>query len=75
MHRAIITSKRAMTIEFKQAIGVRTKFKHKTYNHVGWQGKSCISHSGAYNTMFWFKLCLNWAMHGSIQGNTWQYQQ
>jgi hypothetical protein len=59
-----------MVIEFKQAIGVRTKFKHKRSNRVGWQGKSCSCRGGAYNTIFWFKLCLNWAMRGSIHGNT-----
>jgi hypothetical protein len=68
-------SKRAMVIEFKQAIGVRTKFKQKKSNRVGWLGKSCSCRSGAYNTMLWFKLCLNWAIHGSINGNTWQYQK
>jgi hypothetical protein len=67
--------KRAVVIEFKQAIGVRTKFKQKKSNRVGSQGKSCSSRSGAYNTMFWFKLCLNWAIHGSAHGNTWQYQK
>jgi hypothetical protein len=52
-----------MVIEFKQAIGVCTKFKQKKSNRVGWQGKSCSCRSGAYNTM-------NWAIHGSIHGNT-----
>jgi hypothetical protein len=41
MHRAIKIGKRAMVIEFKQAIGGRTKFKQKKYYRVGWQGKSC----------------------------------
>jgi hypothetical protein len=59
-----------MVIEFKQAIGVRPRFKQKKYNHVGWQGKLCSYRSGAYNQIFWFKLCLNWAIHGSIHGNT-----
>jgi hypothetical protein len=67
-----------MVIEFKQAIGVRAHFKQKKSNYVGWQGKSCSCRSGAYNTIFWFKLCLNWAIHGSIHGsihcNTWQYK-
>jgi hypothetical protein len=40
-----------MVIEFKQAIGVRTKFKQKKSNRVGWQGKSCSCRSVAYNTM------------------------
>jgi hypothetical protein len=69
-HRAIIRTKRAMVIEFKQAIGVRVKFKQKKSNRVGWEGKSCGCRSGAYNIKFWFKLCLNWAIHGSIHGNT-----
>jgi hypothetical protein len=63
-----------MMIEFKQAIGERAQFKQKKFNHVGWQGKSYSCHSGASNIKFWFKLCLNWAIHGSIHGNTWQYK-
>jgi hypothetical protein len=35
-----------MVIEFKQAIGVRTRFKQKKYNPVGWQGKLYSSRSG-----------------------------
>jgi hypothetical protein len=62
-----------MVIEFKQAIGGCAQFKQEKNNRVGWQGKSCSCCSGAYNTEIWFKLCLNWAKHGSIHGNTWQY--
>jgi hypothetical protein len=61
-----------MVIEFKQAMGVRTEFKQKKSNRVGWHGKSCSFCSGAYNTMLLFKLCLNsaiLALHMAIHGN------
>jgi hypothetical protein len=64
-----------MVIEFKQAMGVRTEFKQKKSNRVGWHGKSCSFCSGAYNTMLLFKLCLNSVIHGATHGNTWQYQK